>query len=127
MRAFYCPACFAEVEEHTERCPHCGVPIGEFLARTSYVERLIRALDHPEPETPLRAAAILGRRRQREAIPALVAKVEETSDPYLAAACVEALSRIGGEEARAAVKGFAEDRRFIVRAAARKGLGLPPE
>jgi len=102
------------------------VPIGEFLARTSYVERLIRALDHPEPETPL-PAAILGRRRQREAIPALIAKAEETSDPYLAAACVEALSRIGGEEARAAVKGFAEDRRFIVRAAARKGLGLPPE
>jgi hypothetical protein len=40
---------------------------------------------------------------------------------------VEALALIGGEAARAAVERFAEERRFIVRAAARKGLGLPPE
>jgi HEAT repeat protein len=64
------------------------------LAR-DYVEKLIAALDHPEPTTPVRAAWILGTRKERSAVPRLIRLVRESVDPYLVEAAVEALAGIG--------------------------------
>lgn len=57
--------------------------------------KLVAALDHPEPQTAVRVATILGERRERDALPALVRKLERTDDMVLAEALCRALGRIG--------------------------------
>jgi HEAT repeat protein len=64
-----------------------------------YIEKLIRALDHPEPQTPVRCAWILGQLQARAAVATLVRLVRESSDPYLLEAAVEALGKIGDSRA----------------------------
>ena len=114
------------MDEASTRCPSCGCAIEAYLAGQSYTERLLAALNHPEPETPVRAAYILGMRGDQVAVPFLLTKAEETSDMYLALACLEALSRIGGEEAMQGVRHFCGDRRFMVAQKARDLLGMCP-
>ena len=48
-----------------------------------YTEKLIAALDHPEPETPIRAAWVLGRMGDQRAVAGLVRLLETTQDVYL--------------------------------------------
>jgi HEAT repeat protein len=75
------------------------VDIHAFWDSKNMVERLILALDHPEPETPIRAAWVLGERREAGAAAALAVLVRKTKDVYLATAAVEALGKIGTREA----------------------------
>lgn len=114
MTTFFCPSCWAEIREDEDPCPHCGSQVAERLAHASYTERLIASLDHPEPETPLRAATILGMRRDRAAVPHLIRKAESTPDVYLAIGCLEALARIGGRMAREGVRARCQDPRVLV-------------
>jgi HEAT repeat protein len=97
--------------------------VAERLEGASYTERLIAALSHPEPETPLRAATILGMRRDRAAVPHLIRKAENTPDIYLAMACLEALARIGGPAAREGVRARCGDPRVLVSRRAQELLG----
>jgi len=92
---FYCSNCWAEVPESAAICPRCGDNIPARQARADYVDKLITALRHPEPTTPVRAAWILGERRERRAVESLVALVQESSDVYVVEAAVEALGKIG--------------------------------
>ena len=114
MTTFFCPSCWAEIREEQDPCPHCGSHVAEWLARASYTERLIASLDHPEPETPLRAATILGMRKDHAAVPQLIRKAESTPDVYLAMACLEALARIGGRMAKEGVRARCQDSRVLV-------------
>jgi len=92
---FYCTNCWREVPESAALCPHCGDDIPARRARADYVDKLIAALRHPEPTTPIRAAWILGERRERRAVESLLALVQESSDAYVVEAAVEALGKIG--------------------------------
>lgn len=65
------------------------------MAEPDYVEKLIAALQHEEPETTVRAAWILGRIADRRAVGPLVVAAERGGDPEFLAAVVEALGRIG--------------------------------
>ncbi len=114
MTTFFCPSCWAEIGEREDPCPRCGCQVAERLDGASYTERLIAALSHPEPETPLRAATILGMRRDHDAVFHLVRTAESTKDPYLAMACLEALARIGGRAAWEAVRTRCQDPRVLV-------------
>lgn len=114
MTTFFCPSCWQVVGEDQAKCPACGCDIAAHLASKSYTQRLVEALSHPEPETPVRAAYILGLRGDREAVPALLALAEKTSDVYLAMTCLEALARIGGSEALDGIRTFCGDRRILV-------------
>jgi HEAT repeat protein len=81
-------------------CPCCGAD-QEALSRKSFTEKLIRALHHPEPETRIRAAFILGKLGAAEAIPALKQiLLSPATDPYLAAEAATALGEIGNDEAQ---------------------------
>ncbi|MEW6770522.1 MAG: HEAT repeat domain-containing protein [Bacillota bacterium] len=98
---YFCQKCWREVPADARGpCPHCGAILED---NASYVEKLIRALDAPEAMTALRAAYLLGKLKAAAAVPALAAKLQESPDPYLAAAACEALARIGTPEAKAAV------------------------
>jgi MFS family permease len=92
---FYCPACWREVPESIRVCPHCTVDVERLTLEQDYVQKLIAALDHPEPTTPARVAWILGLRGEACAVPHLARIARESDDPYIVEAAVEALGRIG--------------------------------
>ncbi|MCS6816338.1 MAG: HEAT repeat domain-containing protein [Blastocatellia bacterium] len=97
---FFCPSCWREVNAGFDTCPSCGTNINRYSRSTPYVEKLISALQHPEPQTVRRAAWILGRLKAREAVPALLGTGERTRDPYVIESVIEALGEIGDERAR---------------------------
>lgn len=115
---YFCWSCYGQVQRAAGRCPHCGAQIAP-PPRADYAERLIWALRHPLAEVRLNAAEVLGRRRESRAAPALRELVlAEHTDPYLAAAALDALVRIQGIDAssdvlqRAAEDGAAPLRRL---------------
>ena len=66
---FYCPACWREVPELIHVCPYCKVDVERLTLEQDYAQKLIAALEHPEPTTPVRVAWILGVRKETRAIP----------------------------------------------------------
>jgi HEAT repeat protein len=120
---YFCPQCWHEIAEGLPSCPHCGAD--QFaLYDESFIQKLIRALHHPEPETPIRAATILGQVRAVEAIPELAQVMRTTHDPYIAAACATALAAVGTVEAVAELQQLAQSERtsLIVRNAVHNAL-----
>ena len=94
MTIYYCPVCHAENRMGDVTCSRCGAELG--ASDEDYVSKLISALEHPEPETPVRAAWILGELKERRAVEALERVLTEAGrDPYLLASAVEALGKIG--------------------------------
>ncbi len=116
----YCPGCWKDFAEDVAQCPECGFDIRRFYDSKDYFEKLILALSHPERQTPLRAAWILGQRRETRAVSALVELIQKTDDVYIAAAAVEALGKIGTPEALAFVETLTDAEVRMVRAAARR-------
>jgi len=97
---FYCPQCWQNFERDEPRCPYCGLNIEEFWKSKGYIEKLILALQHPEKETPIRAAWLLGQLKDTRAVPPLVELIKKTEDVYIARAAVQALGEIDTPEAR---------------------------
>ena len=122
MTTFFCPSCWAEIREEQDPCPFCGCAISALLEGKTYTDRLIDALNHPESTTPVRAAHILGMRRDGEAVPFLTRKAIDTHDVFLALACVEALGKIGGDAAKKVLRELTHDARKIVAQKAREML-----
>ena len=91
---FYCPHCWRDFNRDVPHCPHCGLNIEEFWKSKDYVEKLILALEHPEKETPIRAAWLLGQLKDARAVPPLIDLVKKTDDVYIARAAVQALGEI---------------------------------
>ena len=97
---FYCPRCWQDFEKDVPICPHCGLDIEEFWKSRDYVEKLIIALQHPEKETPIRAAWLLEQLKESQAVQPLIDLAKTTDDVYIARAAVTALGGIGTAEAR---------------------------
>jgi HEAT repeat protein len=119
---FFCTRCWGEIPEAAVRCPHCGDDIAARQSGSDFVDKLLAALHHPEPTTPIRAAWILGRRREPRAVPALAGLAAASPDPFIAEAAVAALGQIGGDEARAAVRSACHHASPRVRRVAREAL-----
>jgi hypothetical protein len=99
MVRFFCPRRWEDFTEDTSACPSCGLRIHEVWGPLDHLEKLIVALSHPEPSTPVRGAHLLGRIGDQRAVPALIRTVETTRDVYLARASIRALGEIGSPEA----------------------------
>jgi predicted amidophosphoribosyltransferase len=99
MTWFFCPRCWSEFRQDHTRCPHCGFDIAGYQNSADFVDKLIRALRHPEPSMPIRATWILGKRKERRAVNDLIALARETPDLYLCRVIVRALGEIGTPEA----------------------------
>ncbi|MFZ0051857.1 MAG: HEAT repeat domain-containing protein [Desulfobaccales bacterium] len=97
---FYCPRCWRDFAKDVPICPHCGLDIREFWKSRDYLEKLIISLHHPERETPIRAAWLLGQLKDARAVPCLMDLVEKTDDVYIVRAAVQALGKIDTPEAR---------------------------
>jgi HEAT repeat protein len=120
MVQWYCPHCFAEVEQQTERCPRCGADLTD--PTFDFEEQLIRALRHPLPDRRLLAAQVLGQRQAHGAVPDLLRIVGDSGDPYLVAEATVALARIGDPEGLTVAERIARDGPVVARAAARAAL-----
>lgn len=121
---FYCPACWREILESVPVCPHCKVDLKRLVVGRHYAEKLIAALDHPEPTTPVRAAWILGMRREAQAVPHLARLARESDDPYIVEAAVEALGRIGDPAGLEAIRFAAQHGAVRVREKAQDAIAL---
>jgi predicted amidophosphoribosyltransferase len=62
---FYCPNCWKELPGAREICPNCAQRISSWDEK-AFTEKLMQALSHPEPETPVRAVHILGEKKRRK-------------------------------------------------------------
>ncbi len=86
----------------------------------SYEEKLVHALNHPEPTTVMRAAWLLGEKRVKASVPSLLRLTEETKDLYILLEVTRALGKIDTPESRQALKRLAHHpARMIAREALR--------
>ncbi len=118
--AYYCPSCWTEIEL-ASACPVCGADL-RALADESYERKLIRALHHPEPTVPIRAAMILGALGSRAAVEPLSDLALSTNDPYIQEAAVTALGRIGDARALPCLSRLSQDGGIRVRIAADQAM-----
>jgi len=121
MLSFFCPYCWRRVSEDDSICPKCSRDIRAADARP-FVEKLRAALHHSEPQTRVRAAWILGERKEDSSVPDLMAVVIEADDAFVAEAAVEALGKIGAPEAVGVLKQAQEQGTVRVRWAAHRAL-----
>ena len=100
MVRFFCPGCWSDFGEDVSPCPHCGLNIRAFWDSKDWTEKLILALEHPEPRTPIRAAWLLGETGDVRAVQPLIDLFKRASDVYIAHAAAKALCRIDDAAAR---------------------------
>jgi len=116
----YCPICWSEADDD-DCCRKCGAPLRQSASET-YEEKLIWALRHPEPTTPIRAATILGERRALAAVEPLIAVALSTPDFYLQEAAAVALGQIGDRRAQPCLERLSCEGAIRVRLAAQRAL-----
>lgn len=116
----FCPSCWNEVATASV-CPACGTDI-QSLADESYEKKLIRALNHPEPTVPIRAAAVLGELGSPMAVEPLIDIAQSGPDPYIQEAAVEALGQIGDTRAFQCLERLSREGVVRVRAAAERAI-----
>lgn len=119
---YFCPACWKEITK-ADVCPYCNADLREFSDET-FDQKLIRALHHREPSTPVRAATILGERRCKAAVEPLIQVAVSSADPYIKEAAVVALGRIGDSKALPCLTRLGRDAGVRVRGAAVLALRL---
>lgn len=118
---YLCPNCGTTRLPREVVCAQCGFDIRAF-ENASFDQKLLVALFHPEPETAVRAAFLLGLRRPPEAAAALERRYHDTGDPFLQREIVAALDRIGGPEAARVLEDAQRHYSMIVRAEALRRL-----
>jgi HEAT repeat protein len=100
------------------------VDVERLTLEQDYAQKLIAALDHPEPTTPVRVAWILGVRKETRAIPRLARLVRESDDPYIVEAAVEALGKIGDPTGLEAIRFAAQHGGARVHTKAQRAMEL---
>ncbi|HZT07722.1 MAG TPA: HEAT repeat domain-containing protein [Chloroflexota bacterium] len=112
MTTVYCTECWAEQLPGAKTCWRCGADVAT-VPEIDYVTKLIRALDHPEPDTPARAAAILGELHAERAVGPLCHVVTERNELGLLESAATALGQIGRIEAIPALEHLLERPSFL--------------
>jgi hypothetical protein len=116
---YFCWHCYGQNRQASGSCEHCQREIAP-PEGTSFEDRLVWALSHPLAERRMIAVRAIGRRRILRAREGLLALVSQ-SDPYLAAAALEALVALDGPELhRQLIERLRRSGAAPVRAAARE-------
>jgi len=102
MLTKFCPRCFAMNKWDAAQCGQCGALLDEPTGN-DFVERLIHALDHPEPNTRALAAQLLGKLGDARGMQALCEKAQTSHDMALLEAVAEALGNFRSPESVAAL------------------------
>jgi HEAT repeat protein len=117
---YYCPSCWNEVRNGSD-CPSCGADVGQF-ASESYEQKLIRALRHPEPTVPIRAATVLGMLGSQAAVEPLIDVALSNADPYIQEAAATALGNIRDPRALPCLTRLSRDGAARVKIAAERAV-----
>lgn len=120
----FCPRCYAENKDQ-EFCRSCGWPLTQ-TSRDSYLQKLIWALRHPEPETRLRAVTLLGQTgtEARPALPELKAMLRSSKDLFLRGEVIKSIALIARADAVPVLLDGLKDPGVLVRVAAASSLGI---
>ena len=118
---FYCPHCWKELAGTRNCCPYCDQKISSWDEK-AFTEKLVQALSHPEPETLVRAVYILGEKRTTEAVGPLARLFRRSRDPFLQGEVIEAMGKIGGQDALSLLMEALRHPSFIVRGEAVKAI-----
>jgi HEAT repeat protein len=124
MIFFYCPNCWSRIKEDEKVCHECNAEI-EAFDHLSYFEKLVRALNHSERTTRIRAAYILGELKDKRAVKPLAKNLNGAHgirDIFFEEAVVIALGKIDGEEALPILIDLLDHPSFLIRAAALNSL-----
>jgi HEAT repeat protein len=119
---FFCPFCWSEISNDDKTCPQCGGNMEEWDEK-SFTEKLVQALNHSVRSTAYRACYILGEKREKAAVKPLVELLNGTNDYSLMELVVEALGKIGDENAVPTLIKMLNNRSFLVRGKAATILG----
>lgn len=92
---WYCGSCWNPTKAPDEPCSRCGADPSTFSSRTSYVDKLLRATEHPDAVTVRRAVWILGEIGGERAVKRFDAMLDGPTDLYLALAILDSAERIG--------------------------------
>lgn len=92
MRDF-CPRCSSDLPTDVASGPRCGLDIPAFRSRRDDPGKPIAALEHPEPETPVRAAWVPRRTCDQRAVAGLIRLLETTQDGCAAREAMEAIAQ----------------------------------
>jgi HEAT repeat protein len=103
------------------RCQRCGADLDEPVGN-DYVERLIHALDHPEPNTRALAALLLGKLGDERGLKALCEKARTSRDMALLEAVAEALGNFPSPDAIATLRHLQRTSWLTVRVKATEAL-----
>ena len=98
MVHFYCPVCWKELDQDFAQCPHCSADIHSFWKSKDFVEKLIVALDHPEPSTVIRSVWLLGQIGDCRAVEPLKRLLDRTQDLYVIRAAKRTLDELHGAD-----------------------------
>ncbi len=105
----YCIHCWTMIPVQAPVCPACGATTAD--AGIDIIDKYIAALHHPQAETRLRAAWMLGRMHTVRALPALqeIVRARGGGDPYLLSAAAQGLGQIGDDRAMPVLKDLLDD------------------
>lgn len=91
---YYCPGCWKDFwNENFEVCPECGYNIKAHNDK-DYVDKLLRALNHPSGDVKHWVIMILVQRKEKRAVPCLEKLKRQSKDPSLVRAVQEAIIKI---------------------------------
>ncbi len=95
---WFCPFCWAEVQENTKVCPKCNKNLTEF-SNLSFEEKLILALKNPITQNRLLVIYILGKIKSKKAVNSLGKMLLENRDTLELCAIAKTLKQINTPEA----------------------------
>ena len=123
----FCPTCYARNRWESARCEGCGSLL---VTPRDFDAALVWALDHPDTESAMLAARLLGERKTPSAIEPLGRLSRLRDDPYRAAAAVRALGEFADQPAADALIEAARSHPSVVvrrAAGAARSLAAPDE
>ena len=124
MTITFCTQCWSEAPKGAAVCPHCGDDIVARANRPDYTQKLIAALEHAEPTVAVRAAWILGERRESKAVVGLCRLVRESTDVLVVESALESLAKIGDRRAAMTVRWAVNHVNPLIRSAAARAVAL---
>ncbi len=114
-----CIHCWGELQSENERCPHCGAIVDP--ETTSYERLLFWALKNSRAEHRAEVCRILGLRGHKEAVPHLLAAVNDHAT-IVRIAALQALGVIADESARPVIEKVLGSDSLELQSAARRAL-----
>ncbi|HWP49083.1 MAG TPA: HEAT repeat domain-containing protein [Candidatus Limnocylindrales bacterium] len=121
MRRFFCPSCWEEFTKDLSLCPRCKADLSA-LDRQSPIQKLIRALHHPDPTIQRCTVYLLGEKRGQEARGPRLDLLDGTKDYFLMEEIAEALGKIGDQETILVLTKLLDNPSFLVRGSAVRAL-----